>query len=162
MKDLFEKNKPAFIVGTIIIILAIGAGIYFMNGSSAANTAQETTEGEEVDEPIPTVDPSVKVAFETLNDGKDVKISVENPPANTELIEVSLTYEREDPETGEPMLDGQFKDIDPTKGQKDAEIKLGTCSATCTYHILTTGEINAVLLFKGEYGEQIFEKTYQI
>lgn len=162
MKDLFEKNKPAFIVGSIIVILTIGAGIYFMNGSSATNTAQETTEGEEVDEPIPTVDSSVKVTFETLNDGKDVRVSVSNAPAKTEVIEVSLSYERKDPESGEPILDGQFAKIDLKKGKKDAEIKLGTCSATCTYHVLTTGEVNVVLLFKGEYGEQIFEKTYKI
>lgn len=157
---MFEKYKTAIIAGVVILVIAVG-GIIYASTRSTAPQATETTTEEELDEPIPTVDSSVQVELKTINNGQDVIVEVKNPPAGTEKIEGEITYDRQNPDTGEGSInDGGFlPDLEEEDGVWSGEVKLGTCSATCTYHTVVS-DIKVNLLFTGDYGERIFEKAF--
>lgn len=163
MDSFFEKHKWLVIGGTVAVVLIIGGVIFAFSGNSASEEEATAQEDETANEPIPTVDPSVEVTLDSINDGEDVQITVDNVPSGTEEIEVEISYERNEPELDQPINDGSFDVMRPDGNTAETEIKLGTCSSgVCRYHDLTTGEIRTVLLFSGEYGEQIYENTFEI
>lgn len=157
---MFEKYKTAIIAGVVILVIAVG-GIIYASSRPAVPQSPETLSEEEIDEPIPTVDSSVKVELKTINNGQDVVVEVQNVPAGTEQIEGEITYDRANPQTGEGSInDGGFlPDLEEKDGVWSGEVKLGTCSATCTYHTVLS-DIKVNLLFTGSYGERIFEKSF--
>lgn len=166
MQEFYEKNKQLVIGGVIVLVLLIAGGIFAVMRPTT-QTADETTEvGEEMEAPIPTVGPEVKVNLEGINNNQDVVVTVEGVPEGTEEIEVEISYEREEASVDGPIADGSFAVMEPEGNKAETEIKLGTCSSgVCRYHNLTSGEIRTVLKFNGDYGdfdEQLFEGTFQL
>lgn len=163
MQELFEKNKTIIIAGTVILVLLIIGIMIMFSGKPQQDETDVSDTDEQLDEPIPTVDPSVEVSLEAINNNQDVVVTVENVPEGTEEIEVEISYEREEPELDSPIADGSFAVMEPEGNRAETEIKLGTCSSgVCRYHTLTTGEIRTVLKFNGEYGERLYENTFTI
>ncbi len=164
MQTLFEKHKWIVIGGTLVLVLGVVGVIVAMSGPSDQEMADGSEDGAAAaDVPIPTVDASVQVTLEAINNNEDVQIRVENVPEGTEEIEVAISYERNEPESDQPISDGSFDVMEPEDGVAETEIKLGTCSSgVCRYHDLTTGEIRTEMLFTGDYGEQIYENTFEI
>ena len=157
MQDVFEKYKTAIIVGVVALVLIVGGVIYSSSRTQQVEVAESVTEEEELDEPIPTVDASVKVTLEGANGGREVELTVDGAPAGTEDIEAELSYE-----TSDKGLQGAIATLMPEDGKASKTITLGTCSSgTCVYHDITS-DIKVTLKFSGEYGERIFEKSYKI
>lgn len=156
MQELFDKNKQVVIGIAIVLVIAIGAFI-MMNNNKQKAMQEEVVAEEEEEAPIPTVDSSVKVELNALNNDHEVEIAVSAAPKGTETIDVELSYE-----TADKGLQGAIGTIMVKDGAGTKKITLGTCSSgTCVYHEVTS-EIKVYLKFNGDYGEQIFEKNFKI
>jgi hypothetical protein len=157
MQEFIEKNKRLVIAGTVIVVLLVVGGIFMSSRNQQPAQTAEVTQEEDFEAPIPTVDPSVKVQLEPINGGQEVEITVDAAPEGTDTIDVELSYE-----TADKGLQGAIGtiEVDGRKGMK--KITLGTCSSgTCVYHDVSS-DIKVYLKFNGDYGEQIFEKSFSI
>jgi len=156
MQEMFQKNKLV-IFGIIALLLIGGIAAFAMNGNKNQIANEEITAEEEEEAPLPTVDASVKVNVEAINNNREVEITVANSPKGTEDIDVELSYETEG-----KGLQGAIGTIMVDKGGGTKKITLGTCSSgTCVYHTVTS-DIKVYLKFNGEYGEQIYENNFKI
>lgn len=166
MQEFYEKNKQLVIGGVIVLVLLVVGGVFAVMRPSTQTADETTITDEEMETPIPTVGPDVKVNVEGIDNNRSLLVSVDNVPDGTETIELEVGYMREEADVDGPIADGSFKDLKIDGNRAEAEILLGTeSSGVKRYHVLTDGEIRAVLLFKGEYGEfdeQIYEGTFQL
>lgn len=149
------ENKKNFLIGGVVILLLIvGYFLFFRNNSSQ----QQSTEVEPTEIVLPTVDSSVKVGLEGINGNKEVNLSVDQIPGETESVDYELSYQ-----TASQGLQGVIGMV-TTEGKSSFEKKLtlGTCSSgACVYHQVV-GKIKLTLKFTGDYGEKIFEKEYEL
>lgn len=166
MQEYYEKNKQLVIGGVIVLVLLIVGGLLVVMRPATQTSDETTMTDDELDTPIPTVGPEVQVNVEGIDNNRSLLVTVENVPDGTETIELEVGYMREEPDVEGPTADGSFKDLKIEGNRAEAEILLGTeSSGVKRYHVLTDGEIRAVLLFKGDYGEfdeQIYEGTFQL
>lgn len=147
------KNKYAIVAVVVLIVLSLVV-VFGMNRSNSAD-GDQTEQVLQTEEEIADVDSSVLVSLEPLTGGREVVITVENPPTGTELISYQITYEEE---TKGPQ--GAIGEVD--LDTLEAEVTLGTCSSgTCVYHDVV-GDVELLLTFEGEYGKQKFEKKYSL
>jgi hypothetical protein len=159
MEKLKTIPKPYLIGGAVVIVLILVVGIMSMNKKPAQEQATEVTPTEEMEAVIPTVDPSVKVSLEGLNGNKEVELTIAGVPKDTTSVDYELSYLTRSQGTqgaiGTISVDDPSEDI-------TREITLGTCSSgKCVYHEVE-GSIKVTLKFTGEYGEQIFEKEFEL
>lgn len=157
MKDFIAQNKLYLIIAGVVLVIGVVGFAMTAKKQAPPTPTTETAAEEEMDEPIPTVDASVGVELEAINSKREAQITVTNAPKGTESIDVEMSYE-----TADKSLEGVIGEIKVKDGKGMDKFTLGTCSSgTCRYHDITS-EIKLFLKFNGDYGEQIFEKSYKI
>lgn len=154
--DKNNKLVPAVII--LILVGVIAFGIYKLNAKTPPKPVitNSVTDEQTI---APTVDAGTQVEFSALSEKKEVLIKVKGIPTETESIDYELSYEEK-----EKGLQGVIGTIALTKKEQSVEkqITLGTCSSgRCVYHTVV-GKIKLTLRFAGSYGNQIFEKEYDI
>ena len=160
MEQLKNMPKPYLIGGgVIILLLVVIIGLLMGSGNKEQASAEKKPEiTQEVQKPIPTVGPSVQVDFKALT-GNKIDIQVDGVPSGTESIDYELSYDTED--KGLQGVIGQLE-VKGDKAAPDEEIFMGTCSSgTCIRHIVK-GDVKVTLRFTGSYGEQLFEKEFEL
>jgi hypothetical protein len=150
-------KKNVMIAGAVTLVIIIG--VIMLMGRNAQTSKQSSTSQEQSDiQNEPTIAPvssSVKVSLTPVKAGKEVKIMVANPPSGTEKMEYELSYDSSN--RGSQGAIGELKG-----SSHDATVTLGTCSSgTCIYDSVT-GPLKLSIKFSGSYGEQIFEKDYDL
>ena len=151
------KNKKTIIIGIVVVLIIVGI-FYFMNKrtQTQTNKDQGVTPTEAL---IPTVDSSVKVTLEPSKGNKEVTLTLEGIPQNTNTIEYSLSYM-----TKSQGLQGLIGTITTSSGESSYEksLTLGTCSSgTCVYHEVV-GNIKMELKFSGSYGDKVMTKEFSL
>ncbi|PIY68501.1 hypothetical protein COY90_05520 [Candidatus Roizmanbacteria bacterium CG_4_10_14_0_8_um_filter_39_9] len=158
MQKTDKNNKLVPAVVIFILASVIAFGIYKLN--TKAPSKPVVTNGVTDEQTIaPTVGAGTQVEFSALAGKKEVLIKIEGTPTETETIDYELSYEEK-----EKGLQGVIGTIALTKKEQRVEkqITLGTCSSgRCVYHTVV-GKIKLTLRFTGSYGNQIFEKEYDI
>ena len=150
------KKKNFLIIGAVLSFLIIFIIIGLLNKRERTTNNNLITPTEFI---IPTVDSLVKINLEPLVEGKEILLTIANIPENTRSIDYELSYQ-----TAKQGLQGVIGTIELLRNEKKYEkkITLGTCSSgTCVYHQVV-GKIKLTLKFNGDYGEKIFEKSYQL
>ena len=150
------NHKTTMILGGFFLVLIIFSGYWLLIGRKATNNNKNEllTPSETV---IPTIDSSVKINLTPLTGRKEVMLSIKNMPKNTNSLEYILSYE-----TVEGGLQGVNSTAEIIGSNFEKKITLGTCSSgTCVYHNIKD-KIKVELVFKGNYGEKIFEKEFSL
>ena len=150
------NQKTAMILGGFFLVLFIFSGYWLLIGRKATvnNKNEQVIPTDAV---IPTIDGSVRINLTPLAGRKEVMLSIKNMPKNTNSLEYILSYE-----TREGGLQGVNSTAEITGSDFEKKITLGTCSSgTCVYHNIKD-KIKVELVFKGNYGEKIFEKEFSL
>ncbi|MFN4212607.1 MAG: hypothetical protein ACK4FL_01420 [Microgenomates group bacterium] len=149
-----EKKHLYFGIMALILLFVISYWL-LTRKSNVKNISLPVSPTEVV---IPTVDNSVKVDLISLQVGKEVMLTIENIPPETQTIDYELSYQ-----TAKQGFQGVIGTAEvKNKKSYQKKITLGTCSSgTCVYHEVM-GKIKLTLKFNGGYGERIFEKEYEI
>ncbi len=157
MKKINLSNPLLLVIGfSVVVVIVVGVMIMRKSKSvdnSATQPTQDASQGA-----VPTVDASVKVDLKRSAGGKDVILSVDQIPSDTQSIDYELSYN-----TQKQGLQGVIGTIQ-TKGESTYQktLTLGTCSSgTCVYHDVL-GAIKLNLKFSGGYGDRIFEKDFTL
>jgi hypothetical protein len=148
----------------VILVIAVVVAISFQSSNNQQATAEEDQQNRpEEPDVIPTVDSSVDVELEGIDNNTTVVVSVSNAPEGTEEVEVSITYDREEAGLDQPVQDGSFQTLEIDDGEGEVEMFLGTeSSGNKRFHELTDGEIRVEMKFIGDYGEQIYQNDFQL
>ncbi len=161
-----EKNqKLLLIIAAVVVVIVTG----LLLGGKLNREKIETADILE-ENIIPTVDASVEVELKSVARGQ-VGLTIKNAPEGTRSIEYVLSYNAASPQSDEGIITqgaiGECRRAGKTRNWEcratDQEnIILGTCSSgTCVYHEVV-GKINLELLFRGTYGQRLFEKEYDL
>lgn len=167
-----NKNTKLIIGMVVTLILITSVVVLAMNGKNSDTTKK--TENVLDNEPtIAPVDSSVIVDFKEAARSGEAILTVKNAPKGTEDIEFTLSYDVESSTAGGGeggSTEGAIGNCEENNGvwecgepaAEGRKIVLGTCSSgVCRYHKIA-GQIDVNLLFKGSYGERVFEKKYSI
>lgn len=163
--DISNINKSYLIAGSILIVVVIAVTVISLSssGREEASVNTEPTQEPQKREIVPTVDASVQVDLEGIDNNRSVMLTIENAPDGTEEVEASITYFRVESSVDEPVQDGSFQLVEIENGEGEVEMLLGTeSSGVKRYHELSDGEIRVEMLFIGEYGEQIYQNDFQL
>jgi hypothetical protein len=168
MKFDLQKHKSYIIAGVVLLLVVfVVSFIIFRPSNKEEIVAEETEESKpEQIEVIPTVDASVKVDIEGIDNNTSILLKVENAPKGTEEVEASITYERKESGLDEPVQDGSFQVIEIEDGAGEVEILLGTeSSGVKRYHKLIDGKIRVEMKFSGDYGgheEKVYQGSFEL
>ena len=152
-----NKNRLLIIGGVLVTILIIGGVLIGSNKGK-----QEVVEEEELlptEVVIPTIDKNVEINLVSSSLGREVVLQIKNIPAGTETVEYELSYQ-----TKQQGLQGVIGTVELKTDQSevDKRLTLGTCSSgSCIYHQVV-GKVRLNLRFTRDYGDQVFEKEYQL
>ena len=149
-----KKTVIGIVVG-IVILIGIGAGLYFSR--QKPKTIVQPQKKEEMGA-IPTVDASTVVTLSALPGNKEIVLKSTNIPNGTTSVEYELSYNTK--AQGEQGVMGTISDF--TGNSLEKQMTLGTCSSGhCVYHEVV-GAIQVTLKFTGEYGEKVFSKEFTL
>lgn len=143
----------------IVVVAIIGITSVIVLTTKKSSTPEQKTNSLPSSDIVPTVDASVKVTVEEGDEKGYVVLKVEGIPDGTDSIKYEFTYD-----TKEQGVQGSINDPVPVKGKKTytKEVFLGTQSGQAkTYHEVV-GPIRIALLFNGSYGQQSFEKEFEL
>ncbi len=148
-------SKKYYIIGAVVLVLVVVAGVFLMNRGNAAQEAQDKESVfDEPSEVIPTVDSSVKVSIKGTT---DAMITVEGIPGGTDSIEYELSYN-----TKSGSIEGVFGIIEVKGSKAEEEVTFGTCSSgVCRYHEID-GPVSGTFIFSGDYGEKMLEQEFEL
>lgn len=168
--DSVLKNKNILLpVTVILLVIIIGMGALVLR-SKSSQRAQDQTEDVLPDdaENLPPVESSVTVDLKPDSKKQNVTLTISNIPKAYTSIEYELVYEHDlskrdiaEGAEGTRKVDAAFDTIEVTSSTVSHEIKLGTCSATCTYHTGITS-IKAKLKFISPDGAKGYSKDFSI
>ncbi len=155
----YFKKKPQRLIFFILIFLTIIIGSWMVlfrvkTQKKPKNLVQNIQE----ESVIPTIDSSVFVSLEKLKAKGEVVLKIKNIPKGTSSVEYEISYQTKG--QGFQGVIGTIKVDNQTEYEK--EITLGTCSSGhCVYHQVI-GSLKLTLRFSGDYGERLFEKSFEI
>lgn len=162
-----QKKKMMLIGGIVFLVLLLGAYFMFAGKKTQQSSSNEAIPTNTV---IPTIDDSVLVDLRRGNIKGEAILSIKNAPAGTTAIEFQFSYNAQVPGEPNAALQGAVGNCTETQGVWECgedsptgrKIVFGTCSSgVCRYHNII-GKIKVSLLFKGSYGEKIYEKEFEI
>ncbi len=149
-----KENKILLVLGAFLLVILV-LGVIFYSSRRKSKKVIPRADYQKKSKVLK----DVKIKVSSAKGKKStILLSIENIPQGTESIDYELTYETED-----KGLQGVIGTIDDLKGSSyEKEIFLGTCSSGVCIEHKVKGSINLVLRFSGDYGEEVFEKTYEI
>lgn len=151
-----KLSKQQMIVGGVVLVLLLIVGFFLFRGRGGQGEIAEETVIEDL---IPTVDASVKVALESADaTGREVVLTASSIPSGTSSVDYELSYQ-----TASQGLQGVIGTVTAIKGRAfEKTLTLGTCSSgACVYHQVV-GKVKVTLKFNGDYGEKLFEKEFSL
>src|SRR3989338_324736 len=161
------KNTKLMIAVVIVLVLLLaGTTIFFKKTSSNKNNSNQTLPPSQ--EILPTINPSTMVTLVADARKQNVTFNVNNIPSDVTTIEYEMVYEHDltkrdiaDGAEGTRKEDAAIGTLEVTSRSLTKVIKLGTCSATCTYH---TGvkSVKLSLKFLGGKTPSMFEKEFPL
>ncbi len=154
-----NKKYLPIVIAAIVLVLGVGSLIVFSNKSTNKN--QMKTNELPTSEIVPTVDSTVMVTLEAIDQGKhQLKLTVAHMPSGTKSLEYELTYDTKD--QGSQGISPGAVDIKSTDKPFTRDFLLGTeSSGARTYHVVTS-PIKLTVIFQGSYGKKSFEKDYEL
>jgi len=151
-----KLSKQQMMIGGVALVLLLIVGFFVLRGRGGQKDEAEETVVEDL---IPTVDASVKVALDAADaSNREVILTASNIPAGTSSVDYELAYQ-----TAAQGLQGVIGTITSISGRGfEKTLTLGTCSSgACVYHQVV-GKIKVTLKFNGDYGEKLFEKEFAL
>src|SRR3989344_1884687 len=151
-----KLSKQQMMIGGVALVLLLIVGFFVLRGRGGQKDEAEETVVEDL---IPTVDASVKVALDAADaSNREVILTASNIPAGTSSVDYELAYQ-----TAAQGLQGVIGTITSIKSRGfEKTLTLGTCSSgACVYHQVV-GKIKVTLKFNGDYGEKLFEKEFAL
>jgi len=154
--ESFRKN-PKRVFSLILVVVGVFAWIVFSQ-TKTQEKPKKVVQNVQEEAVIPKIDSSVVVSLEKLKVKGEVVLKIENIPNGTSAIEYEISYQTKG--QGFQGVIGTINVDNQTEYKK--EITLGTCSSgNCVYHQVV-GSLKLTLRFSGDYGERLFEDSFEI
>ncbi len=162
-----NKNNKILLYGVIgfVVVLILGSLLFRKSNTNTDDTTQVLPSSQEV---LPTINPSTKVALVADSKKQNVTFTVDNIPSDVTSIEYEMVYEHDltkrdiaEGAEGTRKEDAAIGTLDVDGKNLTKTLKLGTCSATCTYH-LGVETVRLSLKFLGGNTPSMFEKEFSL
>lgn len=157
MNNILANKK--ILITVLVVVLLLGGSFYFYSSVLKSGVNDETEDVLPEEQVFPTVDANVKVDLSADRLKREVTLTIDGVPDNTDTIEYELSYIAEG-----NLPKGVIGTID-VLGKKSIEkdgITLGTCSSGACIYDKGVKSIKVSLKFNGNYGAKIFEKEFDI
>lgn len=154
-----QKKQMTMIVLFVVVFALVGYFVTRESTESETNSRKGSTLPKT--QSAPTVDSSVIVTLKADPKKENALLSVSAAPKGTTEIYYEFSYDALI--DGETVSRGVVGNLD-MKGDDavDSSITIGTCSSgTCKYD-KGVSSVHLFLRFSGSYGEQVFEKDFEL
>lgn len=151
-------KKP--IIWTMILLILLGVGSWLFFFGKKSEPVVKENEGQQLNDVLPPIDPSVEITLASRGDKKEVKLTIKKIPQDTVSLEYELSYF-----TGTGLSRGTFT---PTpvdlKGATEFErdILLGTCSRNVCSYDEGVKSITLTVKFNSAKGSSQFKKEFPL
>lgn len=156
-----QNQSKILIIGALFIFILIGTFIFIIKPTNNTSDIKDTNTTLPQNKTYPKIENTSEITLQADSQKRQVTLSIDKIPEDINEIEYELSYDAIG-ESGEKVPQGSIGTISTiTNQQVERIIKLGTCSATCTYH-KGVENIHVSLKFNGTKGTRMFEKDYPI